>query len=359
MKKNNLILAFTKSITYNIFLKNLTNTLSNNYNINILTTDIKNLNNNQYVNTEIKIPGKIIDYFNIPMLIINIVLANVKLYKYKDSILFLHTPNISFFLRAFLIFKFKKVIYFVHGFRFHKNEKYLKYYIFYLLEKILSFRTDFYIVINNEDKEIINKKFKKKFLKVNGIGIKSNYKINKKKYIKTKFNIGIIGAYRKNKGYVGLLKIAKNLLDKDITFNCYGYDYASNFYSFINKNKTHNIILNNFVDDIESKIDNFDILLHLSNREGLPVSVIQSLSQGVPVLGFNIRGVNDLIIDDFNGYLFDLNKLQDVTDKINLLYMDTKKLKVLSNNARKTINEKFYSNYINNKITLFLNDNNL
>ena len=155
-----MIVAFTKSITYNLFLENLTNSLSNNYNINILTTDIKNLNNNQYTNTEIKIPNKIIDYFNVPYLIKNIILVNIKLFKYKDSILFLHTPNISF-LRAFLFFKFKKVIYFVHGFRFHKNENYFKYYFFYFIEKILSFRTDFYVTINNEDKEIINKKFKK------------------------------------------------------------------------------------------------------------------------------------------------------------------------------------------------------
>lgn len=359
MKKNNLIVAFTKSITYNIFLENLTNSLSNNYDINILTTDIKNLKNNKYTNTEIKIPNKIFDYLNIPFLIKNIVLVNIKLFKYKDSIIFLHTPNISFFLRAFLIFKFKKVIYFVHGFRFHKNENYFKYHFFYFLEKILSFRTDYYVTINKEDNEIINKKFNKKLLKVNGIGIKSNYNIKKKKYINCKLNIGIIGAYRKNKGYISLLQIAKNLIDKDITFNCYGYDYASNFFSFINKTKTNNIILNNFVNDIESKIDNFDILLHLSNREGLPVSVIQSLSRGVPVLGFNIRGMNDLIIDDFNGYLFEFNQLQDVTNKLNFLYHDVNKLKSLSNNAQQTINEKFYSKYINNKINLFFEENNI
>lgn len=359
MKKNNLILAFTKSITYNIFLENLSNTLCKNYNINILTTDIKNLNNNKFINTEIKLPRRIIDYFNIPMLIKDIITINIKLFKYKNSILFLHTPNVSFFLRAFLIFKFKKIVYFVHGFRFHKKEKYLKYYFFYFIEKILSFRTDFYIVINNEDEEVIKKKFNKKLLKVNGIGIVLNNKFKKKIYKKNELNIGIVGAYRKNKGYLSLLKVANNLLGKNITFHCYGYDTGSSFYNYINKNKTSNIILNKFVHDIESQIDNFDILLHLSNREGLPISVIQSLAKGVPVIGFNIRGLNDLIINDYNGYLFELNKLQNVTNTLTYLYDHTNRLKILSNNAKQTINETFFSNHINNKITLFFKENNL
>ena len=43
-------------------------------------------------------------------------------------------------------------------------------------------------------------------------------------------------------------------------------------------------------------------MLHLSKREGLPVSLMQSLSVGLPVICYNIRGNNDLIEDNFNGY---------------------------------------------------------
>ena len=57
-------------------------------------------------------------------------------------------------------------------------------------------------------------------------------------------------------------------------------------------------------------------MLHLSKREGLPVSVMQCLASGLPVICYNIRGNNDLIKNNFNG-LF-VNNYKEVPKKFHL-----------------------------------------
>ena len=44
-------------------------------------------------------------------------------------------------------------------------------------------------------------------------------------------------------------------------------------------------------------------MLHLSEREGLPVSVMECLSEGLPIICNKIRGNIDLIKDKYNGFI--------------------------------------------------------
>ena len=356
MKKNSILIAVSKSISFNLFLSDIFYSLKKKYKLSILISDPKKILVNDCDKININLPKKIYSYFNLFSLFKNIISININLFKYRKNILFLHTPNISFFLRFFIFFKFKKIVYFVHGFRFHKNEKKFKYYFYYFIEKLLSFRTDYYITINNEDDNIVKNKFKKDSIKVNGVGIKIDSLIFKKKInINSKIKIGVLSAYRKNKGYRKLLKIAK-ILGNNYLIDCYGYDYDSKFYHELKKHKSDNLTLNNFTDDIYNKIDSFDLLLHLSEREGLCVSIIQSLSRGVPVIAHNIRGVNDLVSNNFNGFLFDINDdLINIISIIKKLNDDRYLLEKFSYNSISSIDETFSSDYICNTILNYFN----
>ena len=78
----------------------------------------------------------------------------------------------------------------------------------------------------------------------------------------------------------------------------------------------NNLQLNNFTNDIYSEIDKFNILLHLSYREGLQVSLIQCLLRGKPVLCYNIRGCKDLIKHNHNGLIFELGNINAIISSI-------------------------------------------
>ena len=92
-----------------------------------------------------------------------------------------------------------------------------------LTEFLLDVKVNF-ITINNYDYDYTVNNFSKNCIKVNGVGVnisKNNFTRNNSKY----FNIGVIAAYRKNKGYNDLIYIAENLKNNpNIKFHCYGYD---------------------------------------------------------------------------------------------------------------------------------------
>ena len=357
MKKNKILLAVSKSISFNLFLSEMSKDLKKKYTLTILTSDKENIFDQDLYKININLESKIFAYFNIFSLLKNIITTNIKLFKYRGSILFLHTPNISFFLRIFIFFKFKKIIYFVHGFRFHKNENWFRKKFYYYFEKLLSYKTDYYITINNEDSHIVEKKFKKNFLKLNGVGIRPETILKSKKITNYPiFKIGVLSAYRKNKGYDKIFKIAQKL-DNNFLIDCYGYDFKSNYFNSLVRKNNKNIILNDFTNEVYNKIDSFNILLHLSDREGLSMSVLQSLSRGVPVIGHNIRGVNDLIIHGYNGYLFDKSDdVDNITKIITKLSNDKYHLQELSNNSIESFDEKFTTNYINKLIINFFDN---
>lgn len=176
-------------------------------------------------------------------------------------------------------------------------------------------------------------------------------KRNLKKKIKRKNGIKeilVIAAYKKEKGYLEILKVAEMLKNHKIKITCYGSGEYSNFNSIKLKKKLSNIFFNNFDKNLSKKIKNFDILLHLSKREGLPVSVMQSLSEGLPVICYNIRGNNDLVKDNINGYF--VKTYKDVMNKIHYLNLEKKFFNEMKINALKSIDKDFSQKMINLKL---------
>jgi glycosyltransferase involved in cell wall biosynthesis len=51
------------------------------------------------------------------------------------------------------------------------------------------------------------------------------------------------------------------------------------------------------------KKENFDFLINVSETEGIPVTMMEAMALGIPVIGTNVGGVNEIIQHAFNGYL--------------------------------------------------------
>ena len=133
--------------------------------------------------------------------------------------------------------------------------------------------------------------------------------------------------------------------NQKIKIDCYGYGESYEFNLIKNKKKLNNISFNNFDINLDNKIKKYDILLHLSKREGLPVAVMQSLSEGLPVLCYNIRGNKDLIKDKFNGYF--IQSYRDVPNKIHYLNLENGDFNKMRVNAFRSINKDFLKKQIN------------
>ncbi len=349
----NIIFICTKSITFNTFLKSQADYfVKKGFKVKVACSDIEKLNINNNLTYKIDFPKKITELFNLINYIRIFVQIKNLIKNNPKAIFYLHTPLASHLFRLLTFFKVLKIIYFVHGFRFTLLTNPIKGSFFKLIEKILSLKTDIFITINNEDYNYtkLNLLKKNSCYKIKGVGLDLpiNQFIEKKKNKKGIKKILVIAAYKEEKGYLDLLKVAEILKNKKIKIDCFGYGSRNKFQSIKVKKKLNNISFKKFDSDLENKINKYDILLHLSKREGLPVSVMQSLSKGLPVICFNIRGNNDLVKDKING-LF-VNSYKDVSNKINYLNLEDNFFNKLRFNAFKTINKDFSKQKINLKL---------
>lgn len=86
-----------------------------------------------------------------------------------------------------------------------------------------------------------------------------------------------------------------------------------------------------------------DLFLNVSNSEGLPVSIMEAMSFGIPVIATEVGGTAEIVKDEINGFL--LNKGctdEDIRKKIDLfINLPNAKKMLMRQNARKVWKESF------------------
>lgn len=239
-----------------------------------------------------------------------------------SSIIWCHTPIVAAYVRI-AAQKYRKygtkVIYTSHGFAFNGVMSHNKAIIFKFVEKFLSKRTDIIITINNIDYKSALKFKCKNIEKINGVGVDVckylNVNINRDSY---KLSLGIplnkiiilsIGELSARKNHQIILKALSILPNKDKY--CYvicgreigGSDIKNNLIELSDKLGI-NLILLGHRSDIQNIIACSDIGAIPSLREGLGLAGIQSLAGGVPLVGSNVQGICDYLIDGKTGFSF-------------------------------------------------------
>ena len=191
------------------------------------------------------------------------------------------------------------------------------------IELVLSKATTKFITINKDDYKFVCNRIKKSVNLIHGVGVDTNklIKIAKNKKIKnSKLIIGVVGAYKIEKGYDDIINLVKVLdADIEIEIHCYGYGDKRLIRSRVaNRQSNHvGIFFHDFSNNILNIISGFDLLIHPSRREGLPVSVMEAMCLGVPIVATNIRGCRDLINDKIDGRLYppkDVHALHAILD---------------------------------------------
>ena len=215
-----------------------------------------------------------------------------------------------------------KMIYTAHGFHFFKGNNPIKNIIFKAIEKYGAQFTDTLITINKEDYNAA-KKFKLKkggtVEYVPGIGIdldKINSIQGNKEKLCQELNIPSDSILLLS---VGELSVRKN---QKLVINCLA-DFDENVHYIIcgqgalkehflelakEKKVDHRLHLLGYCSNIIEIMKSCDIFIFPSLQEGLPVALMEALASGLPCIASDIRGNNDLIENDVNGYLFELKE---------------------------------------------------
>lgn len=270
------------------------------------------------------------------------------------DIVHVHTPVAGVYGRL-LKRKFPnlKTIYTVHGFHFFKGAPKLNWMIYYPIEKIMARYTDIAITINSEDYKRAKKIGIKEVYKTNGVGLDLSY-YNKNLYNKLecrkKFNlkeddfvIVMIAEVNKNKNHIQMIKSVEELVKKykNVKVLCAGDGPLQNEIKneIKNRNLCNVIQMLGFRRDINEIISCSDVGILMSYREGLPRNIMELMAFGKPIIGTNIRGIRDLIVEGENGYLVEVGDYIKTYYTLATLINDKKLLKKMSENALGKVNK--------------------
>ncbi len=134
--------------------------------------------------------------------------------------------------------------------------------------------------------------------------------------------INVANFYHK-KGQDILIKAIKLLkFPVELTFIGSG-PFMDECKELVDKNNMNNLVT------FAGKIQHSEILAYLQNSdlfcfpsrvEGLPAAPLEAMACGLPVVGSNIRGNNEIIIDGFNGFLCKPDSPDDLAEKITLAF---------------------------------------
>jgi glycosyltransferase involved in cell wall biosynthesis len=86
-----------------------------------------------------------------------------------------------------------------------------------------------------------------------------------------------------------------------------------------------------------------DIFINSSQSEGVPVSVMEAMSFGIPVIATAVGSTPEIVIDGYNGFLLHPDpSAEEIAEKIALFYhLPAEKKEYLRQNAYRTWNDKY------------------
>ncbi|PHV70150.1 glycosyltransferase family 1 protein [Sporanaerobium hydrogeniformans] len=250
-----------------------------------------------------------------------------------------------------------KVIYTAHGFHFFKGAPLLNWLIYYPIEKVLAHYTDCLITINEEDffRARKHRFAAKQIEKVNGVGIdlkrfkavsvEEKQDLRKRYgYEKEDFILMYVAEIRKQKGQQELIECIPRLKEyiPHLKLLLVGGDGRNGYCQKLCKELQveEQIDFLGLRNDIPQLLSIADLYVAPSQREGLPVNVMEAIASGLPICATKIRGHVDLIQDEVNGKLFEKGNKEELISIICEIY--AKKTKVASWIQQELIDVKRY-----------------
>lgn len=205
--------------------------------------------------------------------------------------------------------KKSKVIFTVHGWAFTDGvSSRLKKSLYRIIEKSVRHFTDLFICVSYYDKKIgrrdkvLDSTSNVKVIH-NGSTTPSEQSINYS--VHTPLRLVMIARFSPQKDQETLIK-AVTKLPKDsykLTFVGDGETLQTNKELVSKYGLNHNIKFVGFKDDISNELINNDVYILSTHYEGLPISIIEAMSYGLPIIASDIGGNNELIKNKENGFL--------------------------------------------------------
>lgn len=235
------------------------------------------------------------------------------------------------------------IVYCAHGWSFCQEGNFFIREIYALIERILSRRTDIIINISQYEHDMAMKA--KVIAKHNPVilsCVRDIIQTQAMPIVKQNgiLNIGFIGRLDWQKGFDFLSQQLSSSSQSNIKVFVIGESVIKKKGMLINEEfDYYGWVDNNQIDDY---FKCFDIIVVPSRWEGFGLVVIEAFRNAKPVIVSNRGALPELVIEGYNGYIFDFDNPQSFLEIIKTL--DGSELEIMGKNARLTYENSFSKN---------------
>lgn len=267
--------------------------------------------------------------------------------KNQISIVHSHGKGAGIYSRLITLFTKVKCIHTFHGIHIG-NYGFLSRILYLYLERILSLITDRFITVSKSERsKILRLKItqeNKIALIENGVNIPKDSIRPELKYKSNK--ILQVSRFDFAKNSLLLLDIVNELNKKkdEEKFEFHIIGDGPDRILLENKFKDKgisNVVFHGFQGNLTKYYSDSFCYISTSRWEGLPLTLLESMSHGTPSIVTKVDGNKDLVSHGQNGYLFNINSPQEAADFILKLKNDKELYQDLSKNAKQLIADNF------------------
>jgi glycosyltransferase involved in cell wall biosynthesis len=241
--------------------------------------------------------------------------------RYKFDIVHTHSSKTGFLGRiAAKLAGTKKIVHTVHGFPFHQFQPKIVQKVYQTAEKIAGLFCDNLVFVNNTDRDfairtgLISKS--KAVTIYNGI---DSHNVSRQNILQSDIiTVGCVCRFWEQKNVIDTIKTAIKVCSETdiINFVFVGDGEHLSLCEEMVKEAVleDRIKLPGWQSDAYLWLKKFDVFLLYSKWEGLPISILEAMSIGLPIVASDINGNNELVTKE-NGFLvsiYNIDKLFEV-----------------------------------------------
>ena len=224
----------------------------------------------------------------------------------------------------------------------------------------ISIRKNKIIVFQNSDdhqlfldRKIISKNKKVAFVSGSGVNL-DWFKTRVNENISDVISFVIVTRLIKEKGVDLYIEAAQKLKEKYQKAEFHVIGAAGNSSSSIKPEKLHNlhekgiIVFHGAQNNVSEHLFQRDVfVLPTYYREGIPRSILEALSVGMPVVTTNTPGCKETVLEGENGFLIKPQNLEELINAMEFFLANKEKIKDMGINSRNYAKERFDVNIIN------------
>lgn len=210
-----------------------------------------------------------------------------------------HTPIGGVLARLAADAEGSKVIYTAHGFHFCRGGGWMNHLLYYPVERVLAGVTDYLITINREDFNTAQHFPAGKVLLMPGVGIDTDtYRPQPEKRAGgLPLQVLSVGELTRRKNHALVLRALAQVKELPWRYEiCGDGECLPQLRALAEKLEIRErVTFSGYCRDIRERMQQADLFVFPSRREGLPVALMEAMASGLTVLASDVRGNRDLM----------------------------------------------------------------